>query len=101
MLTVGAAWCCVGIFLSSIAATMFTLKFRTKMRVEIYFSFYDSRFNFTTLCCRMTLIWIIEGQGPTVLAVGAGWGCSDICFLSSIAATMFTLKFRTKMRVEV
>ena len=23
-------------------------------------------------------IWIIVGQGPTVLAVGAGWGCLDI-----------------------
>ena len=25
-------------------------------------------------------IWIIVGQGPTVLAVGAGGGCSDIFF---------------------
>ena len=24
------------------------------------------------------LIWIIEGQGPIVLAVGAGGGCLDI-----------------------
>ena len=24
------------------------------------------------------LIWIIVGQGPTVLAVGAGGGCLDI-----------------------
>ena len=23
-------------------------------------------------------IWIIVGQGPTALAVGAGWGCLDI-----------------------
>ena len=23
-------------------------------------------------------IWMIVGQGPIVLAVGAGWGCSDI-----------------------
>ena len=28
-------------------------------------------------------IWIIVGQGPTVLAVGAGGGCLDI-FLSAI-----------------
>ena len=26
----------------------------------------------------MPLIWIIEGQGPTVFAVSAGWGCLDI-----------------------
>ena len=26
------------------------------------------------------LIWIIEGQGPIVLAVGAGGGCLDIFF---------------------
>ena len=26
------------------------------------------------------LIWIIVGQGPTVLAVGAGGGCLDIFF---------------------
>ena len=24
------------------------------------------------------LIWIRVGQGPTALAVGAGWGCLDI-----------------------
>ena len=26
------------------------------------------------------LIWIIVGQGPTALAVGAGGGCLDIFF---------------------
>ena len=26
------------------------------------------------------IIWIIVGQGPTVLAVGAGGGCLDIFF---------------------
>ena len=25
-------------------------------------------------------IWITVGQGPTALAVGAGWGCLDIFF---------------------
>ena len=30
------------------------------------------------------LIWIIVGQGPTVLAVGAGEGCLD-SFLSSFS----------------
>ena len=33
-------------------------------------------------------IWITVGQGPTVLAVGAGWGCLDI-FLSSILSLLF------------
>ena len=28
-------------------------------------------------------IWIIVGQGPSVLAVGAGGGCLDIFFLVS------------------
>ena len=27
------------------------------------------------------LMWIIVGQGPTVLAVGAGGGCLDIFYL--------------------
>ena len=75
------------------------------------------------------LIWIIVGQGPIALAVGASGVCLDIFTLvylfsfeilsersvkpkttnqstkssrhQSIAATMFTLEFRTKMRVEV
>ena len=34
------------------------------------------------------LIWIKVGQGPTVLAVGAGGGCLDI-FLSSITSLFF------------
>ena len=33
-------------------------------------------------------IWIIVGQGPFVLAVGAGGGCLDI-FLSSITSLFF------------
>ena len=28
--------------------------------------------------CSLALVWIIVGQGPTVLAVGAGGGCLDI-----------------------
>ena len=39
--------------------------------------------------CRGNLLTlIIAGQGPTVLAVGAGWGCLDI-FLSSIVSLFF------------
>ena len=34
------------------------------------------------------LIWIRVGQGPTALAVGAGRGCLDIFFLSSIASLL-------------
>ena len=29
-------------------------------------------------CRGVLLIWIIVGQGPTALVVGAGWGCLDI-----------------------
>ena len=29
-------------------------------------------------CRGVLLIWIIVGQGPTALAVGAGGGCLDI-----------------------
>ena len=29
-------------------------------------------------CRGVPLIWIIVGQGPTALTVGAGWGCLDI-----------------------
>ena len=31
-------------------------------------------------CPGILLIWIIVGQGPTVLSVGAGDGCLDIFF---------------------
>ena len=34
------------------------------------------------------LIWIIVGQGPIALVVGAGGGCSDI-FLSSITPLFY------------
>ena len=38
-------------------------------------------------------IWITVGQGPTALAVGAGWGCLDIfyshlSFLSSFSLSL-------------
>ena len=35
-------------------------------------------------CWGVLLIWIIEGQGPIVLAVGVGGGCLDI-FLSHLS----------------
>ena len=36
------------------------------------------------------LIWIRVGQGPTVLAVGAGGGCWNI-FLLSVISLFFSL----------
>ena len=45
-------------------------------------------------------IWIIVGQGPTVLAVGAGGGClyivfSNLSFLSSFSLSL-TVRYRLK-----
>ena len=42
-------------------------------------------------------IWIAVGQGPTVLAVGAGGGCLDLS-LSSILSLLFlpSARFRLK-----
>ena len=37
---------------------------------------------------RRPTIWVIVGQGPTALAVGAGGDCLDI-FLSSIFSLLF------------
>ena len=39
-------------------------------------------------CRGILLTWITVGQGPIVLAVGAGWGCLDI-FLSSVTSLFF------------
>ena len=46
-------------------------------------------------------IWITDGQGPTALAVGAGWGCMDIFTLIypfSPLSTFFweTARYRLK-----
>ena len=40
-------------------------------------------------CRGVLLIRIREGQGPTALAVGAGGGCLDIFFFSSIVSLFF------------
>ena len=42
------------------------------------------------------LIWIIVGQGPIALAVGAGGGCLDI-FLSSIFFLFFLSLWETAL----
>ena len=43
-------------------------------------------------CRDVLLIWIIVGQGPVALAVGAGGGCLDIfshlSFLSSFSLSL-------------
>ena len=46
-------------------------------------------------------IWIIVGQGPTALAVGAGGGCLDICtliypFFSLSPSLWETARYRLK-----
>ena len=53
---------------------------------SIYFNTETAR----TAQGRLT-IWLIEGQGPTVLAVGAGGGCMDIC---TIIYSLFLLSPR-------
>ena len=45
-------------------------------------------------------IWIIVGQGPTALAVGAGGGCLDIFFLSSILSLLFLPLFGRRPNID-
>ena len=42
-------------------------------------------------CQGVLLIWIIVGQGPTALAVGAGGGCLDIFSLAYHFSFSFSL----------
>ena len=42
-------------------------------------------------CRGVPLIWIIVGQGPTALAVGAGGGCLDIFFSRLSFLSSFSL----------
>ena len=44
-------------------------------------------------------IWIIVGQGPTALAVGAGGGCLDI-LLSSILSFLFLPLFGRRLDID-
>ena len=44
-------------------------------------------------------IWMIVGQGPTVLAVGAGGGCLDI-LLSSIFTLLFLPLFGRRPDID-
>ena len=45
-------------------------------------------------CSGILLMWVRAGQGPTGLAVGAGWGCLDIFLLSIISLFFFSLSGR-------
>ena len=52
-------------------------------------------------CRGVLLIWIIVGQGPIVLAVGAGGGCLDIfsliCHFSILSPSLWeTARYRLK-----
>ena len=52
-------------------------------------------------CRGILLIWIIVGQGPVALAVGAGGGCLDIfsliCRFSSLSPSLWeTARYRLK-----
>ena len=50
-------------------------------------------------CRGVLLIWIIVGQGPTALAVGAGGGCLDI-FLSYIISLFFLPLFGRRPDID-
>ena len=50
---------------------------------------------------RPPTIWVIVGQGPTALVVGAGWGCLDIfslvCHFSFLTPSLWeTARYRLK-----
>ena len=56
-------------------------------------------------CRGVLLIWIIVGQGPVALAVGAGGGCLDIfsliCPFSPLSPTLWeTARYRLKYCLE-
>ena len=69
---------------------MVRLTDRPDMTLDVYHgrktTMQQCRVNF--LCRRVLLIWILVGQGPTALALGAEGGCLDI-FLSSITSLFF------------
>ena len=51
-------------------------------------------------CRGVLLIWIIVGQGPTALAVGASGGCLDIFFLSIISLLSPSLRETARYRLK-
>ena len=50
-------------------------------------------------CRGVLLVWMTVGQGPIVLAVGAGGGCLDI-FLSSIFSLFFLPLFGRRSDID-
>ena len=51
-------------------------------------------------CRGLLLIWIIVGQGPTVLAVGAGGGCLDIFKLSIFSPFFLPLSETARYKLK-
>ena len=51
-------------------------------------------------CRGVLLVWMIVGQGPIALAVGAGGGCLDIFFLSSIVSLLFLPPFGRRLDID-
>ena len=52
-------------------------------------------------CRGVLLIWIIVGQGPTALVVGAGGGCLDIFFSHLSFLFFFSLSLWEKARYRL
>ena len=52
-------------------------------------------------CRGVLLIWIIVGQGPIALAVGAGGGCLDIFFSFLSPSLWETARYRLKYCLKV
>ena len=52
------------------------------------------------VCC-LSRIRIIIGQGPTVLAVGAGWDCLNIYSLVYLFSVFFLLPIRETVQYRL
>ena len=59
------------------------LRMNAKYLAKCFYPIFCDK-NLSFQCRSVLLLWIILGQGPIALAVGAGWGCLYICFLSSL-----------------
>ena len=51
-------------------------------------------------CRGVLLVWMIVGQGPIALAVGAGGGCVWTFFLSSIFSLFFLPLFGKRLDID-
>ena len=50
-------------------------------------------------CWGVLLVWMIVGQGPIALAVGAGGGCLDV-FFSHLSSLFFLLLFGRRPDID-